>query len=613
MKNKELFLALLSRGYFPKELPPAFQSTDLGNNALQILNNWNTTWRRNTYTHGNLQDFALQQQAGESPQAYSQRIQRHRQYFLDRYSASQFCNYSLPKGKLSRRSLAIPQPCSYMLLAEAISKVWNEIQAVYTLSASSQSQALFSEKGKRSVETKSSSVSDFTNVLLEAALDKRIELRVDIAKFYPSIYSHALPWAFLGKEQAKHYFRMDKNVFHAHIQNGDTEAALYDAAQKLDMKLRACQERQSIGLPIGPDSSHILAELIASRIDALLLEQCQAIDFRLCRYYDDYHIYCNSKSDADAILKCLQRILGDFQLKIQESKVSVREAPLAFEDESVQDLALFEFQGREDYALKRYMSRLWGLLAKEPSKSSWLARYALRRFEYQSQKVSKKYWPLFEDMLLKTALVEASVLDIVCKLFLMYKSFLNAASIEKLERIVQSLLREHLPLQHHHELLWTLWLVKSLDIPLAAELAQAVLDRGDSLSRLLLLDIYKEGSCIQGELDLRELQENYHPQNLEEEQWLLYYEAISQGLLDLPCSELEAHPFFSLLLRADVHFYRGNLQFTVPQKQEEEPNLGYNNQGEAEQNKPEGIELKKPEKKPERKEPLNLPISGFSY
>jgi len=93
-------------------------------------------------------------------------------------------------------------------------------------------------------------------------LGKTIEIKVDISKFYPTIYTHTIAWALLGKEKAKFYFKQKDNLA-ALIADGDSDAELYKYAESLDNAIRACQERQSIGIPIGPDSSHILAEAVA--------------------------------------------------------------------------------------------------------------------------------------------------------------------------------------------------------------------------------------------------------------------------------------------------------------------------------------------------------------
>lgn len=40
MSGADIFKALLGRGYFPKELPPAFTTEDFGREGEAVLNEW---------------------------------------------------------------------------------------------------------------------------------------------------------------------------------------------------------------------------------------------------------------------------------------------------------------------------------------------------------------------------------------------------------------------------------------------------------------------------------------------------------------------------------------------------------------------------------------------
>lgn len=80
----------------------------------------------------------------------------------------------------------------------------------------------------------------------------RFLVRADISRFYQSIYTHSVPWALHGKAFAKRY-RRARNV-----------------GNQLDQLLRSCQDEQTNGIPIGPDSSLLVAEIILSAIDERL-------------------------------------------------------------------------------------------------------------------------------------------------------------------------------------------------------------------------------------------------------------------------------------------------------------------------------------------------------
>ena len=402
---------LIERGYFPKELPPPFDTSDLATDIVTTMATWTTVFENNTQI--SLASFVLTQNVGETPQDYKTRKKAHRGHFISKYNSSKATVYSISKGKLSRRFLQIPNPKHFSILSEKIVSRWANYEAVFNLSEYSKSYPIPEiSADKRSVSTSSKSVAEFRNSLLKTSIDKLIEVRVDISKFYPTIYTHSIAWALLGKDKAKHYFK-EKDNLDTLIAGGDTDAELYKYAESVDNALRACQERQSIGIPIGPDTSHIIAEIVACRIDDILKTRLGSIGLKACRYYDDYYLYVSSKDEADKVLKGLQLILSEFQLEINEAKVKVREFPFAFEDEFTTSLHSFDFKKtNQTNSIKHYFSMLWAFAERNPKKTDWIFKYALRIFEFSTIVIQKNSWKVFEDLLIKTALVEPAILDI---------------------------------------------------------------------------------------------------------------------------------------------------------------------------------------------------------
>jgi hypothetical protein len=81
----------------------------------------------------------------------------------------------------------------------------------------------------------------------------RYLLATDLSQFYPSIYTHSIPWALHTKSVAKakpNDYSLLGNV--------------------LDLAMRNGQDKQTIGIPIGPDTSLVIAEAILSSVDVQL-------------------------------------------------------------------------------------------------------------------------------------------------------------------------------------------------------------------------------------------------------------------------------------------------------------------------------------------------------
>lgn len=546
---------LIGRGYFPKELPPPFNTSNLALKINTILSEWNTVFQNNTSI--NSSNFILKQNTGESAQDFKDRKKTYRHLFISKYNTSQATTFSISKGKLSRRFLQIPNPKHFSHLAEKIVSRWSNYEAVFQLSTYSQSYPVPElSLNKRSVSTFSKNVSEFRNSLLNTSIDKLIEVRVDISKFYPTIYTHSIAWALLGKDIAKRYFKQKDNL-DTLIANGDTDAELYKYAESVDIALRACQERQSIGIPIGPDTSHIIAEIIACRIDSIIKTRFSSIDLKACRYYDDYYLYVSSKDEADKVLKGLQLILSEFQLEVNEAKVKIHEFPFGFEDEFTHNLHSFDFtKPKQINNIKHYFSMLWTFAEKTPNKTDWIFKYALRIFEFSSIVIENENWKVFEDLLIKTALVEPAILDIVTRIFLTYHSYLDAESKVKLKKLVNATIKEHCAIHHNFEIAWALWISKTFNIEIEENCANQIINTKDSISNLILLDLINNTNLVLGNPSINILEAELKDDILMTENWLLAYEAVKKGwLTPSDANLLDDNLFFKILKDNDIEFY----------------------------------------------------------
>lgn len=585
---------LIERGYFPKELPPPFDTSDLAADIVTTMATWTTVFENNTQI--SLASFVLTLNVDETLQDYKARKKIHRGHFISKYNSSKATVYSISKGKLSRRFLQIPNPKHFSILSEKIVSRWASYEAVFNLSEYSKSYPIPEiSADKRSVSTSSKSVSEFRNSLLKTSIDKLIEVRVDISKFYPTIYTHSIAWALLGKDKAKHYFK-EKDNLDTLIAGGDTDAELYKYAESVDNALRACQERQSIGIPIGPDTSHIIAEIVACRIDDILKTRLGFIGLKACRYYDDYYLYVSSKDEADKVLKGLQLILSEFQLEINEAKVKVREFPFAFEDEFTTSLHSFDFKKtNQTNSIKHYFSMLWAFAERNPKKTDWIFKYALRIFEFSAIVIQKNSWKVFEDLLIKTALVEPAILDILTRIFITYNSYLDADSKEKLKRLVNAAIKEHCSVQHNFEMAWALWIAKTFEIEIEEQSANDIIDTRDSVSNLILLDLINNSTLVKGNPRVADLEVELKDDILMSDNWLLAYEGVKKGwLTPSEANLLDNNLYFKILKDKNVEFYKQTKQLKTYKPKDDKPAETYSSGQTTQQTEQTQTEAPKP-------------------
>lgn len=140
-------------------------------------------------------------------------------------------------------------------------------------------------------------------------------LRFDVAKCFPSIYSHSIAWAIKGKEFAK------KNVATSSFEN------------KFDKLMQWSNYNETNGIIIGPETSRIFAEIILQRIEQNVISKLNNDniridrDYTICRYVDDYFVFSNDFKLANKIKKEFVKELEYYKLSINDSKTEEIEVP----------------------------------------------------------------------------------------------------------------------------------------------------------------------------------------------------------------------------------------------------------------------------------------------
>ncbi len=559
---------LLHKGYFPKELPPPFTTEKFANKITDVKNAWDAIFSSNTDLSGSV---GLTRTASETPQAFGKRKKAKKKEFIELHSSSDSLNFSLAKGEWARRVLKIPNPKHFTHLSAQIADNWSTLNDIYSLSNFSKSKPI-PDGTKRSVKTFSPTVSSFREALISTSYDSLFELRVDISKFYPTIYTHSITWAILGKSKAKEYFLKKGQLSFtdwAALLATDADAAAYDLANRIDSSVRACQLRQSIGIPIGPDTSHIISELIACRIDKLLKEKFNNV-LKGCRYYDDYYLYLPSKAESEKVLKELQKILNEFQLEMNEAKLKIDEFPFSFENQWVISLNQFQFSGGQRNNIKQYFSMAFGFAHENQSRADWILRYFLRVFEWRSVEIEENSWEVFESLLLKTALSEPATLEEVARILITYKGFIGTASKNRISNVMKKLLSEHSSINHSFEMTWAIWILRAFELELNQSTAQKVINTKDPISNLVLLDLNNKG-LVKGSVDFAPLNSLLTTESLYGEHWLFTYEAVKKGWLSPSVPTLlDDHDYFKILKDENIEFYELNKEiYTYPSKTQE--------------------------------------------
>ncbi|RSV16267.1 hypothetical protein CA235_05155 [Sphingomonas sp. ABOLF] len=437
----------------------------------------------------------------------------------------------------SRRMLGVPNPVNQYYLSSAITDHQDDFERIYDRSSISLTPAKIEAVGKRAVNMPKLSL--LSEKRIQAYATARAILQTDVLSFYHAIYTHSIPWALHGKRIAKR-------------NRNPADPAMY--GNRLDALLRACQDGQTIGIPVGPDSSRIISELILCAIE----EHVGSVNFGRVvggyRYMDDFFLCFRSHVDAEAFLAALREAVLNFGLQLNASKTQIVDA-LSFNEESwpgdITQLGIARSPEEQRRNLMRFFTEVIRHSKSLPDES--IASFAVRKTSRTL--VLRENWDIYEPFLLRVARENSNCLDSVVKLLCSYAAAGYQIS-ERVKYFAESMIEEHAPYNHHYEVAWTLWLCRSLSIRLGEAATRAVARVENSLCACLVL-MLRSRTLLTGRGAVSEWTGTVDAGDLRGEHWMLVYEAGIRKSWALPGAEaaVGADPHFRILRDLGVSFF----------------------------------------------------------
>jgi hypothetical protein len=496
---------LLEKGYFPEELPPPFNTTSYAAINAKLISNIDTY------------DPVTTPAARKSGKL------------------TKYCPFSIPKSKSYRRGLGIVHPLSFLRLSHTIIQDWSSIVAITAKSKLSLSPLKEGSSG-RAIEPPSFDI--ITKERIVRSTGRRYALKVDIQRFYGSIYTHSIPWILHSKGEGK------------------SKRARYElTGNALDEDVRKMQDGQTIGIPIGPDTSRILSEIICSYIDQKL--QSKIPDLRGIRVVDDYTLYFKNLSDLETARAMLFRLLKDVELDLNQAKEKIIELPDQIESEWYNILR--EYQFREEKELQHkdiisYFDKMFFYATKFPDDA--ILSYGLSKI---CATIFKEVnWPILEALLLQAVVKDSKCLPYVIKLFVSHNDEEYEMDFGLISEAFQEFVIYHQDLDNHYEVAWALWLLKTLEVNLLEKAANIISASKNATVILTALDMINAGLIPKG-LDTQGWEQLLTAENLYNEYWLIAYEVAKKKWLPIKKPYLNSDPFFKLLKNENVEFYNTGL------------------------------------------------------
>jgi hypothetical protein len=493
---------LLARGYFPSELPPPFTTMDFGRHAHEFMSAWDVN---------------------KIIKKFWTRPER----------------YPVPRYGDARRVLSVVNPINQLCVAHLISTNWLAIRQRVTRSNMSEFDPQIVLKGPgRAVK----------GVDFDGVARRRAEIlgsygryvKTDIARFYPSVYTHAIPWSLLGKEYVK--------------ANHNSPAFKASFANLLDKAVGSGQQGQTIGIPIGPDTSRIVSELIAVEVELLAKEHIGDLEDRAVRYVDDMLIGLTENETPSAVLSGISLGLYEYELELNGEKTVTHGIGCPHAPEWIHFIRRFEissWKSRQRDDLDSYFEQALHL-ADANLRENVLLFAAKRAASFDVHQDNMAH---FVRWLLYCARRAPSALSFVAEHLAAIKntSFLPDPEIETyiLEQIPQKA-----EAVHPHELAWLLFWAREIGLKLPAASLEKTKKLRSSVAALIALDLRDSGR-IDGVFKVPEWNACTTAEGLKSEMWLLSYEATKKGwwLGATKSAFITNHEYFASLWDKDVEFY----------------------------------------------------------
>ncbi|HEX8167950.1 MAG TPA: RNA-directed DNA polymerase [Beijerinckiaceae bacterium] len=491
---------LLESGYLPKELPPPFVSHDFGRFRKYLEKSWPAD--------------GLQ------------------------FPKTIYENFSIPKFNGTRKKLAIINPTSYFLIAREIAYNWIEIKDHLRTSTISEFKPVFDTKGSRALYD-----IDFSHIehrLAELHSVYPSVLRSDISRFFPSIYTHTIAWAMHGKLWCK------QNLYNPVFKNS--------IGNRLDNFVRKGQDQQSIGIPIGPDTSRILGEIIGIGIEKELALALPQLDERALRYVDDVAIGFDSTESSEGIQAALMRSLAEFSLDINVEKTRVSGVGERLVPDWIHTLNSYSVSRRtkdKRTVIRSFFQNVL-FLSQENDRDNVIT-YAVKRS--RSFFIDDESWPYYESLLFRVIRKKSEAIPAVCQILIESKHKGRPVSLIKAEKFISDAIRAHAPLHHEMEVAWSLFLAKALRIQVKRNDLELVARMTSSVCALITLDLNSR-ALVETMPDITNWLSFANDAGLTSELWLFVYEATLKGWIQkqVPCF-VENHALFGPMIKKKISFY----------------------------------------------------------
>jgi hypothetical protein len=343
-----------------------------------------------------------------------------------------------------------------------------------------------------------------------------------------------LAWALHGKEHAK-----------AHIGKTDGD--------RLDAAIRASSGGQTIGIPIGPDSSFVAAEIVLTAIDISLQEQLPGL--KGFRYLDDYEFAFRSRAEAEEALVTLEGALAEYELALNASKTRIFELPEPFEPRWPHEIRTFAIRSGTPIQTFNDVVALFNRAAELAQIDPGALKYAI--LKCRDVTIAPRHWRPFQHLVWSAVsavpTTTASALDL---LRIKSQEIEHPVDLEEAGHVLEGLILGNAPLRNSSEVVWAIWAATVFGIELSVAAAAAASRVEDDFVAIVALHGESSGTFPTGSVDYTAWEQAVtDDEALYGPHWLLKYENCVHSWFSGADADVSSDPFFSKLLAQGVSFF----------------------------------------------------------
>lgn len=493
-----VYQSFLTRGYFPKELPPAFFTEPFAK-------------------------YATTKSGRSVIAAYTP---------IDNFT--ECVKYRLALPGLDRRELKIPHPASFAKLADLTAKNFGRLLKLASGSRFSRSRPIFASGLQRALHPAVRPV-DLGREKATARAGCTYLLKTDISQFYPSLYTHAIGWAVDPKLRKK--------------ANWGNKSLL---GKKLDQALMDLDGKVSLGVPIGNDISLLLAEVVLGQVDRVI----GVTPSRAFRWFDDYELAFDTSDQAEDMLKKLNRALGAFRLRLNAKKTAIMRLPCPAQDEwqdAISKAGSVSFKNSRD--MVKYFDVAFRLREQFPNMPVLL--YALGVL-FKIQRPTAEVGRIAQSGITQALLCEPGAAQKAFALLTFWR--LNGLTLqaELLKNTIERMIIQHQATGFSSDIAWALAFCLDEGYILHSKAAKVLSGFDDDCIALQALHMQRNGLLPDG-FSSAKISRALKDADLDRDHWLIAYESVRHGFLSVCASAVKHNPLFSDLLKHKVTFYRADL------------------------------------------------------